>query len=217
VEEITGTLASGNRYRVTPASVEITSPTGELLKHSSVRDMIGVTRDGSQVRIGEFGGELFELETASPDDAAQIHQLLMRTVPAMHTTLVQKRSRLNYAVWIAVAVFGFIAIGAYGMSDGFESTRNTSRVVVYRVTDTSGGAVSLTYENSGGNTQQISDAATPWEKRYTMDRGDFVYISAQRGHNSGTVRCTITVDGEVIERAESSGAAVIATCSGRVP
>lgn len=90
----------------------------------------------------------------------------------------------------------------------------------YIVSDTAGGEISLTYTNGDGNTEQRNitvEAMSPWDQAYEMQSGEFVSISAQRGAGGGDVRCTITADNERIERAESSGEFVIASCSGSVP
>lgn len=136
----------------------------------------------------------------------------------------RKSNATHPAVWMTISIVGGLAILAYMLSGGMEgsasdnSRSNSDRVeVIYNVTDTRNGNVSLTYQNSSGNSQQDAAEATPWKKRYRMESGSFMYVSAQRGHNSGSVTCTITVDGKVVERAKSTGAAVIATCSGRVP
>lgn len=133
-------------------------------------------------------------------------------------------------LWIALAVVAtplivggliFSSWGADAGNDGDD--RNSSGAddgdgvtVIYTVSDTGGGPVSLTYENADGNTEQIDAAETTWEKRLTMQPGDFVYVSAQRGPGTGRVRCTITIDGDKAEQAESNGEFVIATCDGSV-
>jgi hypothetical protein len=48
---------------------------------------------------------------------------------------------------------------------------------------------------------------------YTFYAGDFIYISAQNEGGSGTVICTIKVNGRVVANNTSDGAYTIATCS----
>ena len=50
----------------------------------------------------------------------------------------------------------------------------------------------------------------------TMGRGDFAYVSAQNQRDEGTIYCEIFVNGVSWKRSQSSGAYVIASCSGRV-
>ena len=79
---------------------------------------------------------------------------------------------------------------------------------------------SLTYENSQGGTEQISDAELPWEhKLYGMHKGDSVYISAQDSDAYGGVTVEIYIStntndiGTLVKTSTSTGAYVIATAS----
>ena len=76
---------------------------------------------------------------------------------------------------------------------------------------------SLTYQNSGGNTEQVANAGASWSYSFDGDPGDFVYLSAQNNKASGSVTVTITLDGNTFKTANSSGAYVIATASGSIP
>ena len=88
---------------------------------------------------------------------------------------------------------------------------------VYRVTNTSTGNglglgtwVSLTYENNTGGTNQVEELAGdgrchatfknadgtpmcvgPWAQGYTVDAGDFLYVSAQKLDGYGQLTCEI--------------------------
>ena len=102
------------------------------------------------------------------------------------------------------------------------SDRKRPRQVVMEVTG-SAPMASITVRAGDKSTQQ-SDVDVPvvlesGERglRYAVEGGEFVYISAQNSTDSGDVTCAITVDGELLVTNTSSGAYVIATCSGRVP
>jgi hypothetical protein len=95
--------------------------------------------------------------------------------------------------------------------------------VLYEVEGTAEGA-SITYSTSSGIAQnsgvKVPLTAKGGSQRgitLTMDRGDFVSISAQNLGSSGSLTCRITVDGVVVSRVTSSGAYAIASCSGSVP
>ena len=82
----------------------------------------------------------------------------------------------------------------------------------------------IAIQNRGGNTEQASNRSVPLgtDDRNglhigTMGCGAFVYISAQNQGESGSVKCRIEVDGVTLEQATSTGAYVIASCSGTVP
>lgn len=95
--------------------------------------------------------------------------------------------------------------------------RGPTNVVTYRWSGTANG-VNVTMTNRQGNTEQASNRANDQELTIgSMRRGGFVYISVQNTGDSGSVECEIEVDGTIIERASSTGAYVIASCSGTVP
>lgn len=126
--------------------------------------------------------------------------------------------------WLVIAI-GVIAtlwlcnalLGSSGGSSTPSSPRATdlprNALVIYEVTGTA-RIVGLTIENETGNTEQLDDVRLPYKKTFSIKRGEFVYLSAQNQGESGSVTCTITVDGDVVETATSTGAFVIAGCSG---
>jgi hypothetical protein len=92
--------------------------------------------------------------------------------------------------------------------------------IKYEITGTA-SSVSITMENSGGNTEQFSSVSLPWSTAFTVTLNDkydwfFVYVSAQNNGSSGAVTATIYKDNHVLETATSSGAYVIATASGSI-
>ena len=88
----------------------------------------------------------------------------------------------------------------------------TTYTVKYEISG-SADEVSITMENETGNTEQFN-TDLPFSKSFKVERGDFLYISAQNQGEYGTVTCTISVNGTVLETATSSGAYKIASCSG---
>lgn len=110
-----------------------------------------------------------------------------------------------------------IAIGSMG-SGGDTKPRATSKPTTYRVSYTITGSaesVSVTYQNAQGNTEQGS-YKLPFKKNFTMEYGQFAYISAQNNGRTGSVICTIYVNDAIWQTATSKGAFVIADCSGLV-
>ena len=89
-----------------------------------------------------------------------------------------------------------------------------SRAVVYEVTGSATLIFCITIENQDGGTSQYTDIVPPWTMNLSMYRGDFVYVSAQNGTDTGTVTATIYVDGAVFKTSTSSGAYVIASAYG---
>jgi hypothetical protein len=122
---------------------------------------------------------------------------------------------------VLAAVAGILAVVLRGSSSiesaswSYSTSRPSTYTVIYRVSGTA-KTVDLTYENDSGNTEQRSNVELPWQRTYEMEPGSFLYVSAQNQGETGSVKCEIVVDGDVEERASSSGAYVIATCSGSV-
>lgn len=86
--------------------------------------------------------------------------------------------------------------------------------VVYTVTGRSAGAI--TYENSTGDTSQVTDTTRlPWKVSFTEPAGTegFLYVSAQNA-GSGTIGCSISINGQVVKQNTSTGAYAIVDCSG---
>lgn len=94
---------------------------------------------------------------------------------------------------------------------------STTTTATYKIGGTACN-VSLTYQNEGGQTEQIAVAPRTWSKSFVVQSGDYLYISAQNNCDTGSVTCEIDLNGEPTSaKSKSSGAYVIATCSGRVP
>jgi len=106
----------------------------------------------------------------------------------------------------------FALAGLLGCED---DTR--TREVRYEVTG-SAQSVMITMTNSGGNIEQYSDIAVPWNTSFSvtlkkggMDEFFFASIMAQNEGESGGVTVRILVDDEVISESSSSGAYTIAS------
>ena len=95
-------------------------------------------------------------------------------------------------------------------------TKENNNVIMYKVTSTPSG-FDITYENSGGNTEQKTITSSSWTTSFTSSSGDFIYISAQADNKNATITSNIYFEGEIIETATSSGDYVIATASGSTP
>ena len=121
------------------------------------------------------------------------------------------------AVIVAALIYGRLSDDADTSRRSTPPATSTQSVVIYRLSGTA-SRVSITMQNSQGNTEQASDLANNHEiiaGRFPI--GEFVYISVQNKGESGSVECAILADGVVISTATSTGAYVIATCSDSVP
>ncbi|MGZ0150671.1 MmpS family transport accessory protein [Kribbella sp. WER1] len=87
-------------------------------------------------------------------------------------------------------------------------------VVVYKVAGTA-KAASLTYTIDGSTSmEQASDQRLPWSKQLTVKSGPMnaYQVSAQNSGTSGTVVCSIVLDGVQVKTATATGAYAIASC-----
>lgn len=142
------------------------------------------------------------------------------------------RHKALTATGLVVLVLAAATIGTAlgGGRDSSTSTAGGAPVAVMPQTDDSlqeavfsieGTASSVDITLGVGNeTSQQSGLAVPVTVggrqglRATAPPGTFLYIAAQNMGETGSVTCTITVDGTVISTTTSRGAYVIATCSG---
>jgi len=131
----------------------------------------------------------------------------------------KKKGKLK---WFLLFLIILAAIG-YASKGGSSTTSNVAsddlHEVVYEVTGTA-SSVSITYQNESGGTAQQDSIGLPMTNKagqsgmhFKMDDGAFMYISAQNEGSTGSVTCTIKVDGKTVKTTTSQGAYVIATCS----
>ena len=103
------------------------------------------------------------------------------------------------------------------------STEPIKKEIYYEVVG-SADKVSITLTNQQGNTVQFTDIKLPYHQRYTVNKRDFIYISAQNEGSYGSVTANIYVNkkgdynkGQLFQTATSSGGYVIASASGSCP
>jgi hypothetical protein len=138
----------------------------------------------------------------------------------------QSASKKTSPVLFILVIIGIILIAcvwtAVSHPELFSGSKNSTVPKEYQIKYSVTGSAShasLTYENATGGTEQIDGARVPWQLEFTIPRGQrsFLYISAQNQDNSGSsIVCEIWVDGVPVKSATSSGAYVIATCSGSI-
>ncbi|WP_164717254.1 hypothetical protein [Actinomadura sp. J1-007] len=98
--------------------------------------------------------------------------------------------------------------GKSGGPGGEPARKDGLHEITYRITGSAERGM-MTYSTPSGQEQVTKPV--PWAKRFRAKAGEFLSISAQN-EGSGTISCTITVDGKVIKRAKSSGEYTIAAC-----
>lgn len=86
------------------------------------------------------------------------------------------------------------------------------KTVVYRVTGYD-AEIDVTYQNETGGTDQ-KIVQTPWEHKFTGNKGDFVYLSAQTDRYGSPIKAEILVDGTVTWKGETNREHGIASAKG---
>ena len=128
---------------------------------------------------------------------------------------------ISFSLLALLAGCGGDCIAPGGCNNGTAATGGTNTTqppssgtytVLYVVSGTATQA-SLTYSNSQGGTAQET-VNLPWQRQFSMIKGDFLYISAQNQGDTGSVTTEIRVNGVQFKSTTSSGAFVIATASG---
>lgn len=122
----------------------------------------------------------------------------------------EAKRRLLTVLLAATVLLGMLACG--------ETTATKSiafYTVEYRVTGREDGSADVCYRNADGGTE-MRFAKFPWSKTILVSEGAFAYISAQNNWDYGWVKASIYIDGKLWKEAESRGAYVIATSSGKV-
>jgi hypothetical protein len=126
--------------------------------------------------------------------------------------------------WIIISLLILLIclfFGAALLNPGSKSSSTLSlpssseRDVTYEITG-SAQSVSVTLSNGDDGTEQ-GEYNLPFRKTFKKKPYPFAYISAQNRGETGTVTCTIFVNGQKFKTATSSGAFTIADCNGSVP
>jgi len=135
---------------------------------------------------------------------------------------METKKKTDYALPIIILLLVGLGLCYWVFSSGSKSayvvptSKPTTHIVVYEV-DGSAYGMDVTLQNDTGGTDQKGALGLPYKKTwYNFKSGDFVYISAQNDSQFGDLRCTITIDGVALYKAEARGAYSIATCSGSV-
>lgn len=101
-----------------------------------------------------------------------------------------------------------------GTSPSTPASSTAADAVVYTVTGKRAGTI--TYQNSNGDASQVTDTTKlPWTYSFTEPFGarGFLYVSAQNA-GTGSIECSISVNGQVVKQNTSTGTYAIVTCTG---
>lgn len=87
--------------------------------------------------------------------------------------------------------------------------------VTYSITASESGSALITFsEDANFNLSQENGAELPWTKDLTIPAGGFRILSlSAQNSGGGDISCSISVGGQVVDTATSSGDYAIVTCS----
>lgn len=86
--------------------------------------------------------------------------------------------------------------------------------ITYSVTSTGSGSALITYsEDANFNLAQENGAALPWTKDLTIPSASRILSLSAQNSGGGDISCSISVGGQVVDTATSSGDYAIVTCS----
>jgi len=112
----------------------------------------------------------------------------------------------------AASVIGGCSVLAGRLSTEF-GNQNAGKTIRYEVTGDSGTALNVTYMINQGE-QQDTNVALPWSKEFTADDKFQAFVVNAQNAGAGSISCTITVDGRVINQQTSNGQSAVVMCSG---
>lgn len=93
------------------------------------------------------------------------------------------------------------------------ASSGSTATVTYEILG-SGKASTVSYSSDGaGSISQDTGAALPWRKEITVDRGFAIVNVTAQNARTGELTCRITVDGQVVKEAKSSGQYAVVSCT----
>lgn len=106
-----------------------------------------------------------------------------------------------------------VLVGGFAHEVGKSLNQNAGKMIRYEITGDSGAAQNVTYSINQGQ-QQETNVGLPWSKEFTADQGFQTFVVNAQNSGTGSISCTITVDGKVINQQTSNGQYAVVMCSG---
>ena len=146
-----------------------------------------------------------------------------QATPETNAEQAKKKQSSTAAGCVCLVLLVVIFVVLFSHLSGLSSQQPTRTVapkpitkhVIYSVSGTAREA-SLTYRNQSGGTEQIT-VRLPWDLEMDLPPGRFVYLSAQKTDEAGTIHAEIWGGSGILQEANSSTAFGIASVSGSVP
>ena len=102
--------------------------------------------------------------------------------------------------------------GAPAPSAPAEEPAADQAVVVYEVTGKKASNITFSTDGAGSVSQEAS-IGLPWRKEITVERGVAIGTLSAQNAGSDSITCKITVDGQVVRQAKSSGQFSVVSCT----
>jgi hypothetical protein len=185
----------------------------------------------------ECGHDVSTLADKCPNCGAPIAQQPATVVKAgPSVVLVISLIALGAILGAAFGIGGFMFYGKSSPAKGIPvmiqptpTSAPRAHTITYRV-DAPESAANIHYANDRGGTSQencselhitnggggLTHTCGHWQSTVTMQTGDAATVTAQL-ESSGSVTCSILMDGETVQSKESSGDYAVAMCGGKVP
>lgn len=120
-------------------------------------------------------------------------------------------------ILLVIVVGGCAAlIGGVANEVDKEMKKDAATVVAVKYEVMGGQGADITFStDGGGEVSQENGAKTPWSKTVKIKGDPFLntYSVLAQNKGGGTIRCKITVDGEVVKENQSKGQFAIADCT----
>ncbi|MCV7032828.1 MmpS family transport accessory protein [Mycobacterium heckeshornense] len=114
------------------------------------------------------------------------------------------------ALFAAVAVVGGATAGSAAANRPLVPPPGTE-TIRYQVNGSPGAAEYISYAIDYGQ-QYESTVPLPWTKQFTAPPGR-VYVLSAQGSGTGSISCTIAIDGKVVSHVSSTATPARAACS----
>jgi hypothetical protein len=157
------------------------------------------------------------------DFLAENAQMLHCPVTPCSTTMTSQSSpqrprgprRTGASCLFGLAIFAAVAAVGGATAGGAAATRPrvppSAETIRYQVNGSAGTAEYVTYAIDYGQ-QFESNVPLPWTKQITAPPGR-VYVLSAQSSGTGSITCTISIDGKVVSNVSSTGTPARAACS----
>jgi hypothetical protein len=96
------------------------------------------------------------------------------------------------------------------------NSKPVNRSITFRV-ESSGGFANITLQAGTTSIPKATTVTTPWQKIIRLSHGSEVYLTAANPTQSGTISCSISLDGKAWKKEKATNPIDGVACAGIVP